>query len=120
MSEREVARRIEERLRETAPELFAREPRTRYWECLICGARFVYSTERAGGDGKFISCIYAPTGKGSRTGTADTLKQIREVRHRKRKDAKARAFRLHELHRKDKDRIAVAAHNRARREGREA
>lgn len=118
MSVDDVGRRIMARIAETSPELFARDPNYRYYECSVCRAQFIWTTERMG-DGKFCSAIYAPTGKGSRSGRPEQLKATREVHHRKRKDAKARAYRLYEKHTGGGDSIAEAAHNhdRARSEG---
>lgn len=107
MSDRDVARRITERLnespvfRELYAELVGREPRYRYWETPD-GWRFHYTTERMG-DGKYHSAQYQPTGKGSRSGRkAVTRWEVRrELTHATRRGAKARALKLYYAHVKE-------------------
>ena len=81
-------------------ELFAppREARYRYWQTED-GWRFHYTTEKMG-DGKYASAIYAPHGKGSRSGRkAVTEWHVRrEVHHATRRAAKARAYELFAQH----------------------
>lgn len=59
------------------------------------GPMFYWTTERDD-DGKYHSGVYAPVGKGSRSGKAKEwhLDIEQESKHALRKDAKARALRL--------------------------
>jgi hypothetical protein len=71
-----------------------REPRYRYFQ-RSNGPMFFWTVEKAG-DGRYHSGVYAPVGKGSRSGraTAWRLDDDQYSRHALRKDAKARALRL--------------------------
>lgn len=68
-----------------------RQPRYTFWK--RNGTLYCYTTERMG-DGKFASWIYAPRGKGSRSGDPSSWTPVREVHHTTRKAAKARAYKL--------------------------
>lgn len=85
----------EERLQQLGQEIAmfvnGRQPRYRYWS--RDGFMYCYTTERMA-DGKFSSWVYAPRGKGSRSGDASMWEPTREVHHSTRKAAKARAYRL--------------------------
>lgn len=69
-----------------------RDPRWRYIKTKD-GTLFMWTTERMG-DGKFASAILKPTERDPK-GRVTGWRTVREVHHRLRQDAKARAFRLH-------------------------
>ena len=77
-----------------ADSVYGREPRWRYFQ-RGSGPIFFWTTERAG-DGRYHSGVYAPVGKGSRSGKATSFRLDDDLysRHELRKDAKARALRL--------------------------
>ena len=104
MSERDIAREIERRLNADpaiqevlrAIGYGTRQPRYRFWQTPD-GAMFIFTTEKFP-DGKYGSAIYQPTGKGARSGrrAVTEWKPIREVHHRTRRAARARALALYE------------------------
>lgn len=72
-----------------------RDPRYRYWQTPD-GRMFLYTTERFS-DGKFGSAVLVPYGPGARSGRrrVSGWRTSREVHHARRKDARARAYRLY-------------------------
>lgn len=91
--------RVTELLNRHLADLFGREPRYCYFQ-RGNGAMFCWTVEK-GEDGKYVSFVYRPTGKGARTGDASSWELVetksskwKQVRHAKRKAAKARALRL--------------------------
>lgn len=78
-----------------------REPRWRFFQTPD-GYRFFWTTEKYEDDahwmaGKYVSGVYKPVGKGSRSGKASRLELIESkcVGHKTRRAAKARALRLY-------------------------
>jgi hypothetical protein len=102
MSERDIAAEISERLnadpriRELLMEIYPRSARYRYWDAPD-GTQFHYTVEPLG-DGKYASAVYVPRGKGARSGKPERLEVRREVHHRTRRAAKARAYKLYQAH----------------------
>lgn len=95
----ETTRRVNEVLAESGllDNLFPREPRYRYFQ-RANGPMFCWTVERV--NGKYVSMVYRPIGKGARSGKATEWELVesgkwKRVAHAKRKDAKARALRLH-------------------------
>jgi hypothetical protein len=84
------------RLNDALAGLLPRDPRYAYWETND-GWQFLYTTER-GGDGKFWSAVLVPHGRGARSGNPSYWRTRREVHHRLRRQAKARAYRLYQDH----------------------
>jgi hypothetical protein len=87
------------RLNQHFAELFGREPRYRYFQ-RDGGPMFCWTVERDE-DGKYLSFVYRPVGAGARSGTATRWELVeaksskwKQVKHAKRKAAKARALRL--------------------------
>jgi hypothetical protein len=87
-------KRIAARIQQTIEQIEGRQPRTAYWETPDRWL-FVYSTERMG-DGRFSSAIYRP--HRDRSGQVTSWHVTREVHHRTRRAAKARAYRLYQQH----------------------
>lgn len=88
------------RLNQHLAELFGREPRYCYFQ-RGSGPMFCWTVEKDE-DGKYLSFVYRPVGKGARSGTATRWELVeaksskwKQVRHAKRKAAKARALRLY-------------------------
>jgi hypothetical protein len=123
MSEADVARRIEARLRdqglipeEPPPWSYFQKGRGKMFcwttapdfpACIMCEGEGTMpwgdTCDRCDGDGKepkgwYFSFTYAPAGKGSRSGAAEEWRFVDSSlrNHRKRKDAKARAEKLYD------------------------
>ena len=92
--EAERMRRIRNRLKEHFAALGMREPRYRYFQ-RGNGSMFCWTVEPMN-DGRYESFVYEPVGRGSRSGKAHQWKINESLtsRHKLRKDAKARAWRL--------------------------
>lgn len=100
MGEQEVSERLNQFMRETGL-LPAPPPKYRYYQ-KDGGHMYCWTVERADQtdddeQGYYASFIYRAKGKGSRIGKASqwAFDEKTMVRHRKRKDAKARALRLY-------------------------
>ncbi|HEX7246408.1 MAG TPA: hypothetical protein VF245_12685 [Solirubrobacterales bacterium] len=99
-SMRRVSERINQYMRETG--LISTPPSYRYFQ-KGNGNMYCWTTEKAEDEkGWYASFVYRAKGKGSRTGKATRWEfdEKTMVKHRKRKDAKARALRLYK---KDND-----------------
>lgn len=64
-----------------------------FWGYAVTKARYCYTPWKCT-RGWYWSFIYAPRGKGSRSGKPERLVVYRPVKHRLRKDAKKRAYNL--------------------------
>jgi hypothetical protein len=91
-----------DRIRERLEEFYGRPPRFRYFPTPDNGPRFFWTVETANHNGqeRYISGVFKPIGKGSRSGDATTWQIDPDLTsgHRLRKDAKARALRLRREH----------------------
>ena len=89
--------RIQKRLADFFEELNGRQPRWRYFE--VGQTKFCWTTEPLPPDERYRSFVYQPEGKGSRDARggwrAQSWKPVREVSHKTRRAAKARALRLY-------------------------
>jgi hypothetical protein len=97
--DREGLRRVSARLNAHFAQLLGREPRYRYFQPKG-GPMFGWYVEaptEGNRAGRYCSFVYAPIGKGSRSGTATRWKYVQDAEswHDLRKDAKARAVRLY-------------------------
>ena len=83
-----------ERIEAVVARFIGRDPRWRYLQD-DAGRMFLWTTERMGA-GKFASAVLIPYGPGSRSGRSNVTRwrTVREVHHRTRTAAKARARRL--------------------------
>lgn len=90
---------LQDLIRQAMARVSGREPSYRYYQT-DDGAMFIWTTERMG-DGKFASAIFRPYGPGSRSGKRNVTRwrTQREVHHRTRRAAKARAYSLYRDHR---------------------
>jgi len=100
VSERAISLELQERMRQFMP----RTARWAYWQDGR-GPMFIYNTERLSlydksdpANGKFESCVFVAYGRGSRSGRAESFRELEGSRsaHALRRDAKDRALRLYE------------------------
>ena len=94
---REVAQRVLDHankvINEVMQDLYGRAPRTALYPTSPNGHVYGYSTERA--DGYYVALDYKPVGRGARS-EPHNWQLTRTVKRRKRKDAKAMAWRWYE------------------------
>lgn len=93
----EARARIEARLARAIEFTLGREPRYRYYQTSD-GTMFIWTVERMGDD-KYASAVYVPYGPGARSGKPTKWRARREVHHKLRRAAKARAYALYREHR---------------------